>query len=405
MPTTEFFHGTRVFEAGQTTRAVSVDDYSTIGAVLVSDDADAQKFPLNTPVVMFSNDTDMKAGAGTTGNADAIFDAIDDQGVTAEMVVVRVAKGTGANAQAILESTIANIVGASANNTGVHAFKDAASVPKILIAPGYTSQRIANAKNPVMAELAGIASRLRAIVIGDTPGSTKEADATYALDFPDDKRAYLFSPGVKVLRGVSIVVEPGSGRVAGLFVKRDKAVGGPFESPSNQPMGGIVGAARPIPYYDGEPDSEANWLNQRHITTLKKNAILWGNHTMAQDPLDRFVNVVRTTDMIDGAVIKAFEWANDRTQSVPLAVAVIQSMQAFLDELTAKGAILGGRCWFDRAVNTNEAMSAGVLRLEYDREPAAPLEDLQFAARRNIAYYATLANGILTALNRSETTA
>jgi phage tail sheath protein FI len=400
MPTTEFFHGTRVFEAGQTTRPISVGEYSTIGAILVSDDADPAKYPLDHPVTVFTNDATMKAAAGVAGNADAIFDAIDDQGVGAQVEVVRVAKGAGGSAQAILEATIANIVGSSSAGTGVHAWKNGTSMPKLLIAPGYTSQRIANAKNPVMAEFEGLASRFRAIAIGDTAGTTKEADFAYRQDFPDAKRVYLFSPGVKVFRAGQTITEPGSGRVAGLFVKRDKQVGGPFESPSNQAMGGITGASRPIAYYTGEPDSEANWLNERRIATLKKGYILWGNRTCALDPLDTFVNVVRTTDMIDEAVMNAFDWAIDRNQSVPLAVAVLQSLDAFLDELKAKGAILGGRPWFERDINTNEAMAAGVLRIEYDREPAAPMEDLQFAAARNVGYYAELRDGILTALTR-----
>ncbi len=399
MPSTEFFHGTRVFQAGETTRPITVDDYSTIGAVLVAPNADPLTFPLDTPVVMFSNDTAKRAAAGSVGNVDAVFDAVDDQGIVAEMVVVRVALGAGTG-QAQIDATITNIVGSGALKTGVHAFKESnLSIPKILIAPGYTSQRLAAAKNPVMAELEGIADRLRAIIIGETPGTTKEADAVYAADFPAHKRVFLFSPGVKVLFGGSVVTAPASGRVAGLFVKRDKAVGGPFESPSNQVMGGILGASRSINYFDGEPDSEANWLNQRHITTLKKNNILWGNHTLAADPLDRFINVVRTTDLIDGAVVKAFDWALDKNQSVPLARAIIQSLYSFLDELTAKGAILGGRAWFDRSLNSNESLSAGILRLEYDREPSAVLEDLQFGARRNITYYAVLANGILQSLN------
>jgi len=276
----------------------------------------------------------------------------------------------------------------------------ASNPAKILIAPGYDSQRISNAKNPVAAELEGIANRLKAIKIFNTPDASKEAAEVYRDDFPNDPRAYLFHPSVKVLSGASIVTQPASGRIAGLFVKRDKEVGGPHESPSNQTIGGIVGPSRPIAYYTGEPDSEANWLNEKRIATLRANFILWGNETCAEDPLDRFVNVVRVQDMIDEAVVNAFYWAMDRNLSVPLGTAIIQSLQSFLDEATAKGQILGGRAWFERPLNSNENLSSGILRLEYDREPPAPLQDLQFGARRNITYYARLANGLLDSLDR-----
>jgi len=400
MPTTEYFHGTRVFQAGQTTRPISVGEYSTIGAPVVAPNADPAKFPEDTVVEMFSNDTAMRAALGTGGNVDAVFDAIDDQGVVAEVQVVRVAEGASAVPQTKLEQTIANIVGSGADYSGVHAFKQASKPAKLFICPGYDSQRLGNAKNPVAAELDGIATRLKGIKILNTPDASKEAAALYRDDFPNDPRAYLFHPSAKVFSGASVVTQPASGRVAGLFVKRDKAVGGPFESPSNQQIGGIVGPSRPISYYTGEPDSEANWLNEKRIATLRNGFILWGNETCAEDPLDRFVNVVRTNDMIDDAVVNAFYWALDRNLSVPLAVAVIQSLESFLDSLKAKGAILGGRAWFDRSLNSNEELASGILRVEYDREPAAPLQDLQFGARRNITYYADLADGILQSLDR-----
>ena len=69
-------------------------------------------------------------------------------------------------------------------------------------------------------------------------------------------------------------------------------------------------------------------------------------------------------------------------------------------ELVAAGAVLGFRVWFDRTLNSNGQLASGILRIEYDREPAAPLQDLQFGARRNLEYYAVLANGILQSLDR-----
>lgn len=401
MPTSEFFHGVRVFQVGSTTRPVSVNEYSTLGALVVAPTADDDVFPEDVVTTIFTNDAAARTALGTGGNVDAVLDAIDDQGVVAELQVVRVPLGAGTG-QAQIEATIANMVGSGADHSGVHAFKLASKPAKLIFAPGYTSQRISNAKNPIAAELDGICARLRAIKILDTPDTSKEAAETYRDDFADDKRAYLFHPSVKVLRGSTVVNEPASGRVAGLFVKRDREIGGPWESPSNQTMGGILGASRPISYFTGEPDSEANYLNEIRIATLRGNGILWGNETCAEDPLDRFVNVVRTNDAIDDAVVNAFYWAMDRRLSVPHATSVIQSLDNFGDELIAVGAVLGFRAWFERPLNSNESLASGILRIEYDREPAAPLQDLQFGARRNLTYYATLADGILQSLERSQ---
>lgn len=401
MSTSEYFHGVRVFQVGETARPISVNEYSTIGAVVIAPNADPDVVPEDTLIESFTNDTALRTALGSGGNVDAVFDAIDDQGVTGEIQIVRVAEGASEVPQTKLEQTIANVVGSGSDNSGVHAFKLASKPAKLLIgAPGYMSQRLSGAKNPVMAELDGIANRLRAIKIADTPSASRAAAETYRDDFADDKRAYLFHPGVKVLRGASVVVEPAAGRIAGLFVKRDKEVGGPWDSPSNQAMGGILGPSRPISYYTGEPDSEANVLNENRIATLRRGGILWGNETCAEDPLDRFVNVVRTIDTIDDAVVNAFYWAMDRRLSVPLGTSIIQSLQEFGDNLVAVGALLGFRAWFERPLNPNGNLASGILRIEYDREPAAPLQDLQFGARRNLTYHANVADGILRSLDR-----
>ncbi|MFD2676085.1 phage tail sheath family protein [Camelimonas lactis] len=401
MPTTVPFHGTRVFRAGEEPRPISASDWSTVRAVVVAPAADEAKFPIDTRITMFSNDTEMRAALGVGGNVAEVFDAIEDQGVVAEVELVRVAEGAGQTEAEKLEGTIANIVGSGADNSGVHAFKTSPTSGGIFICPGYDSQRLADAKNPVAAELDGIARRLRAIKVFNTPAASKEAAEEYASDFADDPRAYLFHPAVKIFTSSGTVVQPASGRVAGLFVRRDKEVGGPHESPSNQTMGGITGPSRPISYFTGEPDSEAQYLNNLHIATLRAGNILWGNETCAADPLQRFINVVRTEDYIDDAVIKAFDkWALDKNLSVPLGVAIMQSLDQFGDEAVAKGMLLGFRAWFEVDLNTDLSMASGVLRIEYDREPAAPLQDLQFGARRNVAYYAVVRDGILTALDR-----
>lgn len=405
MPLAERFHGTRVFKGPTKARPIATEDYSTIGAVVIAPAANATMFPLNTAVTVFTADATARAALGTGGNVDAVWDAIDDQANeefgSAEVQIVRVAEGAGANAQAILEATIANIVGAGGALTGVHAFKVPEKKAKLYISPGYTSQRIASAANPVVAELLTIAGRNRGVVIADLPNTNKEAAAVYRTDFADAMRLYGVDPHVLVSGpGGTPVSQPASGRIAGLFVRRDKAEGGPHVSPSNQPIGGVVGTSRPIPYYDGDPDSEANWLNQHNIATILAGGRLWGNDTFALDPLYRYVNVVRTEDAIDSAVVKSFRWAMDANLNVPLGVAIVQSLDAFLTDAAVRGWIIQGKVTFDPDANNSANMVSGQLVIDYDREPYAPLNDLQFRASRNPDYYTLVAEGIERAVQQ-----
>jgi hypothetical protein len=412
MPAIEFNHGTRVIEAGQTPRPIALANMRPIGAIMVAPNADPALFPLNTPVGFFSNDTAMKTAAGTGGNVADIFDAIEDQGVVCELVVVRVAQGAGADAPTILTNTLTNIVGSSTSMTGVHAFKGAESFigvkPRLLIAPGYTDMRVAGAANPVVTEFKGVADRLKGMIIADCDASSRDAANTWRNDFPAEKRIYAVTPMGKVFEGGAFVNRPLSGRVAALFNKKWKERGGPYFSPSNQTIGGIGGTSRPIVYYDGELDHEANWLNERSITTVIQQNLLWGNRTLGYnasagtgDANHMFVNVVITMDAIHESIVKAFRWAMDQNMSAHLGVAIIESVETFLASLRAVGAIIGGRAWFDKALNSYADLQSGILRVEFDAEPAAPLENLVFGSHRNPFYYEVLAQDILKLLERN----
>lgn len=411
MPATDFNHGTRVIGAGSTPRPIALANMRPIGAVMVAPNADAAKFPLNEPVTFYSDDAAMLTAAGTGGNVADIFDAVADQGVVCEMVVVRVAEGAGATPAAKLSGTLANIVGSAASLTGVHAFKGAQShvkvKPRLFVAPGYTDMRVDNAANPVVTELDGIATRLRGMIVADADASSKTAAYQWRQDLGPRKRVYAVTPAGKVFEEGSYVSRPLSGRVAALFNKKWKEKGGPYFSPSNQVIGGIGGVSRPISFYEGELDHEANWLNVRGLATVIENNLLWGNRTLGYDQEagtgdanDMFANVVMTLDAIDESILKAFRWAIDQNMSSHLGVAIVEQVDTFLGELYAAGATVSrGRCWFDKAVNSWADLQSGKMRFEFSREPAPPLEDLIFGAHRDPGAFEVLASDIIARLN------
>lgn len=116
-------------------------DMSVIGIIGTAESADAAKFPLNTAVNLRTNDNTLRTSLGTTGTLVDALAGISAQlaGVgAAKTVLVRVAEGEDA------DETIANIIGNEAGKTGVWAFLDAPEnlgvTPRLLIAPGYTSQ-------------------------------------------------------------------------------------------------------------------------------------------------------------------------------------------------------------------------------------------------------------------------
>ena len=80
----------------------------------------------------------------------------------------------------------------------------------------------------------------------------------------------------------------------------------------------------------------------------------------------------------------------DRPFSAQLLIDIRDSVQAYLDTLIRRGAILGGKAWLDPELNSEATLKAGKLFLDFDIEPPAPLEHLTLQARRNGDYYEEL---------------
>ena len=188
-------------------------DMSVVGVIGTAENADATKFPLNTPVFMYSDDTKMLAKLGSTGTLyDAIKGVNDQLGefqVAAKVVVVRVAEGVDAL------TTIQNIVGTAAAGTGLFAFLDAGPVlgiiPRLLMAPGYTSQQAPDGVDAITVTAAGSG------YTSDTVSVTIAGDGTGATAFAvvnDDggiDAIIIDNPGVGYLTATVTVNDSGTG--------------------------------------------------------------------------------------------------------------------------------------------------------------------------------------------------
>ena len=159
--------------------------------------------------------------------------------------------------------------------------------------------------------------------------------------------------------------------------------------------------ARPIPFGISDPGTAANWLNERKVATIiQSNGFrLWGNRTTGSDPQWAFLSVRRTADMIYEAIEAAYLWSLDRPMSANLLDDVVESVAAYLRELKAKGAILGGKVWLDPELNTPATLKAGKLYVSFDIEPPAPMERLTFRASREDGYYSELIGGVNASAN------
>jgi len=393
MPTA-FLHGVEVIEIANGLRPIQTVKSSIIGLVGTAPAADPATFPADTPILVTGpRQAELLGATGTLRDA---YNAAYAQGVNV-MIVVRVTVGADAAA------TLAAVAGSQTSGTGVWALLNSRAItgqiPRILAAPGFTSTPAANPASPVTLNLISIANRLRGVVIADGP-NTNEADAITDQGKFGSDRLYIVDPAVRVWDNVTAayVTRPASGYVAGALSRIDMDKGF-WWSPSNQILQGVAGTARPITFQVSDTETEANRLNEAKVATIvQQNGFrLWGNRSCATDPLWAFLSVRRTADMIYESIEAAHLWAMDRPFSVQLLLDIRDSVQAYINTLETRGALLGGSVWLDPELNTETELKAGKLYMNFDIEPPAPLEHLTFRAHRNGSYYDELVTAVAAA--------
>jgi hypothetical protein len=458
-----YLHGVETIELDDGIVPVQTVKSSIIGVIGTAPDADPDLFPLNTPVALFANPTK----ATKLGKAGTLLDAVNaiySQG-SATVVVIRVEGETGREA-------MANAVGSPTAKTGVWALLKSRPIlkliPKILIAPGLTSERPSDGlvdatvgapgdgyvqattkvvfdppaaggrqaqgtvqvvlgkvtgvtitdpgygyaaapaatvtgdgtgatvttslgfvANPVAKALEAVAPRLRAIALVDGPGTSYEDAVSYRNDF-GSQRVMVLDPGVVVydIETATNVTKPASAYAAGIQARIDKE-NGFWWSFSNNEIQNILGPARPVDFMYGDPDAEANQLNGQQITTIihDDGFRFWGLRGTGQDALWAFLSVRRTADMIYESLEAAHRPFLDRPFNYALLDVIENSVNAYLQQLRARGALINGTCTIDPNVNTKDTFVNGELIVDFDLEPPAPLEHLTFRARRNPNYY------------------
>lgn len=395
-----FLHGIEVVDVDDGVRTITAASTSVIGLVGTAPQADPSVYPLNVPVVVTGSAAQLAAlvsqatqaaGVGTLPDALA---SIFEQ-AKCVVVVVRVEQADDE------KTTLANVIGgvdaATGKFTGTHALLASESIvgakPRILIAPGFTHQTGGDDANPtanaVVAELAGIAKKLRAIIVQDGPSITDAAALSGAKNSVGGERTYYVDPrSLKTNSKGDTVTAFSSAIVAGVIAYKDNAVGW-WASPSNTAINGITGTERAIPFALGDETSNANLLNAGNVATIVRTSgdfLLWGNRTLSTDPKWQFLCVVRTNDIIADAIQAAHLWAVDQGITKTYATDVMDAVNAYLRDLRTKGAIVDGKCWLDPDLNTPQNIAQGHVYWDYDFGPAYPAERMTFRAHINNNY-------------------
>lgn len=378
-------------------RVVAPAEMSVIGLIGTAPSANATAFPLDEPVHVYS---DREALATELGEDGTLLDAVrlinaqlGEFQTAAQIVIVRVAEGADDDA------TIANIVG-DGSTTGLEAFHDAGPafgvVPRLIIAPGYTSQQAdANTANPVVAALPAHLSRLLAHAIVEAPAVDQAAAISYRETISSE-RIIVVDPGVNVMEGESIVAQPCSPAVAGLAVRVDYEKGGlPFWSWANRPLYGIVAPSRRINFSLTDGATEGQALLNANVGVIIRGEmgvetaiasggfVFVGTDNCSADSLWQFYSQTRGRDFIHLSFLKTLrQFLGVRNINEGTIQDIRNTMEAFLGSLRADGAILDYRVRWSADQNTPEDLRAGRFTIDFQAEEPPVLRRIDIRSYR-----------------------
>ena len=142
---------------------------------------------------------------------------------------------------------------------------------------------------------------------------------------------------------------------------------------------------------------QANYLNSQGIVTALNftgGYKLWGNQTAAYpaitDVKDSFIAVRRMFNWINNTLILTyFENVDDPTNR-RLIDSVVDSVNLWLNGLTARGALLGGRVAFLSEENPTSDLLAGIVRFHLYLAAPVPAQAIDFTLEYDVSYLSTL---------------
>ena len=395
MPT-DYHHGVRVIEINEGTRPIRTIATAIIGMVCTASDADADAFPLDKAVLL-TNVRGAIGKAGVLGTLAKTLKAIVDQ-CDPLVVVVRVADGAGADAEAIAADQTSKVIGTVTGGvyTGMQALLAAQAQlgikPRILGAPGLDNQEVVAAMIP-------IAQKLRAMSYAYAHGCDDVSEAVLYRDEFGARELMLIWPDFVAWNTAASASEPAFAvaRALGLRAKIDEEIGW-HKTLSNIAVNGVTGLTKDV-YWDlQDPSTDAGVLNAGDVTTLvKANGYrFWGSRTCSDEPLFAFESATRTAQVLADSIAEAMMWAIDKPMHPSLVRDIIETINAKFRELVALGYLIGGSAWYDESVNSSTTLSEGKLYIDYDYTPVPPLENLQLRQRitdRYMAEFAARVNG------------
>lgn len=274
------------------------------------------------------------------------------------------------------------------------------TVPDLIVCPNWSHEPEVAAVMSAKAENINGLFEADALIDVDTSAG----GATYYTEVPAWKKSKNISKTNELLLfprlGLGDKEFNYSSQMAGLIAQVDNTDefggGTPCESASNKSLQ----ADRAI-LADGTEVAldvqAANYLNDNGIITalnFYNGFVSWGDWTAAfpaaTDPVDYFYCVSRMFKFVAKTVTLSHWSKTDRRLTRRLLDAIMQSVNDWLNSLTAEEKIIGGRVVMEEAENSLTALMAGKAKFHIYLTPPSPLVEMEFVLEYDTSYLSAL---------------
>lgn len=376
----------------ETTPALGAD-FSKILVIETSADASNTEFPIAIPKRISSSNKEAVAALGTGLLADAvkgINDQLTSLNAGADVTIMRVAEGSTV---ALTAAAIADVVNAI---TDIPAQVNA--TPRIVVAGRTAWRPDLNTVNPVVVALQANLGKILAIAPVDVD-DTSAAKAIAGRKTMSSERLMPIGVAARVYSGGNVVTRPMGPRVAGLIARVDNERDGlPFNPFANQPLYGLAGLSRKIPFSLLDGSTEGQQMLAANVAIVAQGEtgvdgsvadggfVFIGTDNAQTGELWEQIHQVRGTDYIVTqliAITKQFLGKEKITAN--MAEAWINSIAYALKDHKVADRILGytPRAKMFRAdLNSPENIRLGTLALEIGIEPAPVFKRADHTIRR-----------------------
>lgn len=313
--------------------------------------------------------------AGTT-KLNIVFDAVDPSAVTKSDII-------GGFDVATKKSTGLELIDA--------VFPKYAINPDLIVCPGWSHDSEVAAIMGAKAQNINDVFEARALIDVDT------TEVTYYSDVTAWKKKKNISTKYQVLCWPMLRLGDRvfhfSTQLAGLMAQVDRDNGDtPCESPSNKHL--QIDSAVLADGTEILLDLRgANYLNDNGVVTALNwigGYVAWGNKTACYpantDVKDYFIPIGRMFAWVGNSLVLTYWTKVDKPMNRRLIDCVIDSVNIWLNGLTAEDRLLGGRVEFREEENPLTSLMAGKIKFHVFLTPPSPAEEIEFVLEYDVSY-------------------